>query len=830
MKPVQLYATALLFVLLLACLFTTHAQQANNFPASLSSSLAKWEKENPQEKMALQTDKGYYLAGETIWMKVWCMLDGIPSFLSKILYVDLVNEQGDVVIKNMYQLDSMGSSAASIDLPFTVKQGNYTIRAYTLWMLNYDFIAEKNVFIDNSETTTAKPVAQQPLLLLQFFPEGGDMINGLQGKVAFQVLDQQGMPVAAKGFITNSRGDKITDFETRHLDMGYFTIKPSAGETYYGNINNYSRQFKLPEVKKEGISLLVDNKDSKIFISLERSATNAAAYNNLYLCAAINGKIAFFNEFDVDEGKSAAAISKKDLPPGIIQLTVFSKAGVPLAERIAFVDNYSLLQPLINQKEVKENNDTVTVSLSFDSLQTTSNTILISDLSLTSGIYTGENIASSLLLSSDIKGHIHNPGYYFEDKSQERLQHLDLLMMTHGWRRYEWEPLLSGKQIALKYPVETALSLRGKVTKSDRNTFITDGRVNFIIKGDDSTHILSEATITDKGEFIVDNLRFNKKATVFYQGTNNRKENYIVDVKFYPAYIDTLNKAIVSSNTDLDTVNINSSAAMADFLRKQFNRIDTISIEYKNLAEIVVKGKKKIAKTDSLNLIYASPGVFQSGISLDPSAQNASQNIWLYLRSQVPGLVVEGGFINPTVSFNRYTASQLPLQTAEDETGNIAGGDLVNGMMINSGGIAFFLNETNVPQEVIETLVLDDIALVKVLRTEAATLGLPGGAIAIYTKKGVNLYRKIYEKNFSNIEIRGFTPVKQYYQQAIEPNKNLLQSATILWNAAFSNKQKTVTLNFLKSNMPRFIKVTIQGTDREGNLTLIEKVIEPSKK
>ncbi|MBK7289325.1 MAG: hypothetical protein IPI78_03210 [Chitinophagaceae bacterium] len=78
--------------------------------------------------------------------------------------------------------------------------------------------------------------------------------------------------------------------------------------------------------------------------------------------------------------------------------------------------------------------------------------------------------------------------------------------------------------------------------KSDRNEIVKDGKVSFIIRGADSTSILAEATVTDKGEFLLSDINYKKDAEVAYMGTNNKKENFIVDVKLFPNYIDSLKK------------------------------------------------------------------------------------------------------------------------------------------------------------------------------------------------------------------------------------------------------------------------------------------------
>ena len=172
------------------------------------SGLKKWYENNPQEKVFVQTDRDRYLSGETIWLKAWCSMDGVPGFLSKILYVTLTNENGEVIEKKMYSLDSSSSANGVLDLNRNLKSGNYILSAYTLWMLNYpQFVFTKPVFIYGNgytEKTEAEKKSQ-----LNFFPEGGEMIEEVKGRVAFKAVNQFGLPVKVQGAVYANNGNKI---------------------------------------------------------------------------------------------------------------------------------------------------------------------------------------------------------------------------------------------------------------------------------------------------------------------------------------------------------------------------------------------------------------------------------------------------------------------------------------------------------------------------------------------------------------------------------------------------------------------------------------------
>lgn len=797
-------------------------------PAQISKGIIKWTQENPQEKIVLQTDKDYFVASEKIWFKIWTHIDQQPSFLSRIAYVDLIDDSGNVRMKQMYELDSLGTAAGHFNLPADIKSGNFTVRSYTLWMLNYpSFAATVPIFVFN---TDYKPNQQKskPSVYMQFFPEGGQMVNGLTSKTAFKTVTEKGIPISVKGSVFDNTGMKVTSFITAHDGMGIFEITPSAGKTYHAILDGVSEKFKLPASESEGITMSIDNsRSARLIVSVERSELRKAYYNQLYIVAAINGKLVFFNQFNFDEGLSAAAIPKKNLPAGILHVTIFHPSGLILAERLAFIENQIINQPLITQTNHQEYKGISYVSFRIDSLTTTANLLICSDASMVKPVHTSNNIASSILLTGDLTGYIHNPGYYFENKTVERLQHLDLLLMTHGWKRYSWKDILSNNAVPLQFPVETSIRLGGKVTKSDRQEIIKDGKVSFIIKAEDSTTMLSDAALTDKGEFLIENLRLYKRADVYYQGTNSRKEKFIVDVAFYPTYIDTLKRTSMTNRINLDTFNSANNNTTWKYVMASLTRIDSIENNSKQLKEIIIQGKRRPARKDSLNMAYASPGVFQSGQSLDPSDNQSNQNIWYYLQTQIAGLRVEGRF-NPNVYFTRYSDLQIP--GGEEPVTDAFGNKEMNGVLLNRGGIAFYLNEINVPQEVIETLVLNDIALIKVLRTEAAALGISSGAIAIYTKKGAAVANALYEKNFSKMSVTGYTVNSSFYALPAMSETYITPQPTLLWNAGIMPKDNTIVLSFDARIKPATIRFLLQGIDEEGNINLVEKTIEVSYK
>ena len=805
----------------------------------IKTALAKWHNDYPQEKVFLQTDAPQYLAGETIYMKAWCALDGGPSDLSRIIYVNLVNAKGEVVLKKMYRLDSTGSTPADLEIPATVPSGNYVVNAYTLWMLNFpDYIYQKHIYIYNADYKNAAKTSRKPVINLHFFPEGGDLVAGIKNRVAFKGTDDSGLPVVLAGVIADNTGSKVASFTAEYDGMGSFEIPaPDASKTYKATVNTANGgilTFDLPKVNASGVLMRVENTSpARLFVILNRSEKDKALYNKLRVVAQMNGQVVYNTLLNVDEGETTAPISKKNLPPGILQITVFNEANQPLAERLAFIENYDIVKPTVQLDvvDVKARGKNK-VSFRLEQGVRPDITAAVTSASLDDKTGIGDNIAAALLLTSDLKGYVNNPAYYFSNKEVTTLHHLDLLLMTQGWRRFAWKKVLLNEPIALTYPVESGISVRGTVHKSDRKEVVTSGKVSFVIKGDDSTSLMAEADITDKGEFLLDKLNYRTSADIAYMGTNAKKEAFIVDVNLVPAYADSLHYSPYKPQVNLDTIDLaDRQNTLSNYLTGRLNSMDgSIFNGFNDLGNVTVRGKK-YTRMDSLNATYAW-GPFSMGMGIDPDQYKNYITIWQMIQAAVPGVEVTGDYLRPSVSFSRFNNLNglSQNQTSTVDLASSSSGETVS-ILTESNGIAYFLNEVNVSQDVISTIGVPDVALIKVLKNEAGALGATQGAIAIYTKKGVSGSNAVYDKRFEHVSRMGYAVVRTFFSPdyGTQPagRSETDKRHTLFWNARMRpNKDGQYTMQFYNNDLGNKFKLIIQGLGSEGQLIFTEQIIK----
>src|ERR1017187_9035815 len=252
---------------------------------NIDSTIEKYANDYSQERTYLHFDKIAYAAGETIWFKAYIMEGILPSVESKTFYVDWTDEKGKLLSHALVPADYSGKLIH--------------VKAYTKWMLNFDssFLYNKDIRILSNNSNVPSPKIPE-ISSLQFFPEGGDAVSGVENKIAFKANDQYGKPVNIKGFIFNDKGVKIDSLHAIHDGMGYFFLIPKPGESYTAKWSVRTLLEKedkgiehitaLPPVKQKGISLRITlNGASRNFI-VSASPGSAASFGTLHLLGTMN--------------------------------------------------------------------------------------------------------------------------------------------------------------------------------------------------------------------------------------------------------------------------------------------------------------------------------------------------------------------------------------------------------------------------------------------------------------------------------------------------------------------------------------------------------------
>lgn len=337
--------------LVLATLLLASLQVAgqNNTLISLENAVENFTQNNLQEKLYVHTDKNFYLANEICWFKIY-NVDAIlnrPLNISKVAYLELIDNNNKAVWQEKIALEE-ATGTGSILIPSAITTGNYTLRAYTNWMKNFNegFFFEKKISILNPSLTQENNYTpNKENYSIQIFPEGGNLVLGQAARVAFKISNQSGKGVQAKGYLLNEKGDTITKCITSSLGigsmgMGSFTFTPQANHSYSLSLITDGDKIisqKLPNTFDKGYTLSLGTSAISSSEKMNIKIAGIALENtNVYLLVYSRGIVSHTMAGQIINGSCSLEIDKNKLNEGINIITLFNQAQEPVCERLYF--------------------------------------------------------------------------------------------------------------------------------------------------------------------------------------------------------------------------------------------------------------------------------------------------------------------------------------------------------------------------------------------------------------------------------------------------------------------------------------------------------------
>lgn len=465
----------------------------------------------PQEKVYLHIDNTCYFVGDTIWYKAYVTRSdkGWLTDLSKIMYVELLTPDGYLVERQQLKMED-GTAHGAFTLTDSLYAGYYELRAYTRWMLNFgryehphskytedmfyneqmarDFFRDYDklysrvfpVFDKPKEAgrytkdMTVRPMRRyykarkgKPEIDLRFYPEGGHLIAGTNGRVAFEINDEEGKHLEAELSIMDSRGKEITRTRTLNRGRGVFTLtdmKPNEEYKARLHYQGYDYEVKLPKVKKEGYALHVERKDSVLRMIIQGATESKEELGIQIQCNGVSKAVRKLSSGI--NGKDTVDVYWASLPTGVNQITLFNAEGRIYADRLFFVNHHDYDQPLINVEGIKQEYapfEPIELRMKLLWHQDADISLAVRDHATDETTYDNGTMLTEMLLASEIKGFVENPGWYFEADDSLHRQALDLLMMVQGWRRHDWKMMAGAEKTQFEFLPEKIQTLSGSV-------------------------------------------------------------------------------------------------------------------------------------------------------------------------------------------------------------------------------------------------------------------------------------------------------------------------------------------------------------------------------
>ena len=498
----------------LVCTVWSISAQSHKDIASVDSLAARVERFGtglPQEKVYLHIDNTCYFVGDTIWYKAYVTRSdkGWLTDLSKIMYVELLTPDGYLVERQQLKMED-GTAHGAFTLTDSLYAGYYELRAYTRWMLNFgrhehphskytedmfynkqmakDFFRDYDklyshvfpVFDQPKETghyakdMTLRPMRRyykarkgKPEIDLRFYPEGGHLIEGTDGHVAFEINDEEGKHLETELSIINDKGQEITRAQTINRGRGMFLLPNiPLSEEYKAKLHyqGYDYEVKLPEVEKEGYALHVERKDSVLRMIIQGTTESKEELGIQIQCNGVSK--AFRKLSPADMRKDTVDIFWASLPTGVNQITVFNGEGRIYADRLFFVNHHDYDQPLITVEGIKQEYapfEPIELRMKLLRYHDADVSLAVRDHATDETTYDNGTMLTEMLLASEIKGLVENPGWYFEADDSLHRHALDLLMMVQGWRRHDWRMMAGLEHTQFEFLPEKIQTLSGSV-------------------------------------------------------------------------------------------------------------------------------------------------------------------------------------------------------------------------------------------------------------------------------------------------------------------------------------------------------------------------------
>ena len=557
-----------LLPLLFLC--ATLAAQTENDVAQLVTYAARINYFNrlcPQEKVYLHLDNTAYFQGETIWYAA-NVVDATTGgeAASKVLYVELLSPTGVVLKQQKLKvvdgrchgsfslIDTSVDEAVALRGAIGYPSGYYQIRAYTRAMLNFDDAGvfsrvipvykapEKEGEYDDpvmrqyngKETNRPEPKRSEKLdkFNMAFYPEGGHLISGLPCRIAFKATDKQGHGISIEA-LTDADGNTLS-IPLQHNGMGSFTFNPGEkAQKVRVLYEGKPYTFTLPEPEPEGCTLQIMRSTNGDSMIVNFAAAGSPSKKLLAYTLTSQGRCHVVDTLTIGTRGCTRTIAIASLPTGVYQLTLFDADGAIYAQRLLFIDNGIPTETVSVTTENADIHPFDEIRLNLNVNKSTSQqvnkpatfSLAVRDAADYGTAYR-DDIRTYMLLSSELKGLIEDPGWYFEASPQPspkgkgaasggnqvtppsggegeatplggRLDALDLLMLVQGWTRYNWRQMAGVEPFKIRHYTEGQLVLDGWAFSRIKETPLADVKIAVRLTSQDRQHRQQTTVTTD---------------------------------------------------------------------------------------------------------------------------------------------------------------------------------------------------------------------------------------------------------------------------------------------------------------------------------------------
>jgi hypothetical protein len=814
---------------LLFILFSTSLSWSNNIIQDSDRDFTK----QLAEKVYLHIDRISYTSGDDIWFKAY-VVDPSTNRLStntNKLYVELITQDAKIIQRRTVRIGN-GTGHGDFQLIDSIPSGRYRIRAYTNFMRNYDeqFFYHKEITIlspyDEAQGLTRPSMKIDNKIDITFFPEGGSLVDNVTSRVAFKAVNAFGKGCDVTVKLCSHEGELIATFNSKHKGMGYFNIQPGPGNSYYAIIqsgDSTETRASLPESFQTGVVIhAVLNKDKNLILTVSTNEATLSMLKSLDLSVNISSRnlINKLSKIRINSLVNNFLIPLDSIPDGIISVTLSGAEGLPLCERLFFLQkNCDVKLNISPDKEVYKSHEKITaeISLSGDSAFKDAGEFSFSaaeEMFTDNSSPWPSSIASWFLLESDIRGSIEEPSYYFDPENKNKLQDLDLLLLTQGWRDFRWK---YDSLPAFKH--ETGFTLSGKVKRIVNNNPVEGAKINLGLFSSYSKEFLS-ANTDKEGSYKFENLIINGITEATLSSTDKYEKGlgriFVDPVKYEPPFIekflpDTVELSIITK----DYSSLQQEAVIKLNNIKKYKLSDTL-----NLGEVFITAKKaetvQEIKVKESRRVYAVP---DKEIKVTQAAENYVGDVFSFISGRIGGVRVVRGQ-NPCSMYwpddaDVFIRDQFIIEEIMCNKRKVT---IKRGALILLDG--YEVNPDNLSS--VLTLPMNIIDRIDILNA-SPLYGMRGanGVINIITLTGIRRAPEKPSPNYIYTVVNGYDIPRIFYspnydkktEQTFIPDYR----TTIFWEPNITiAKNGRSTLQYFNADNPAKISIVVEGITEEG--------------
>ncbi|NOS92261.1 MAG: TonB-dependent receptor plug domain-containing protein [Cyclobacteriaceae bacterium] len=715
-----------------------------------------------------------------------------------------VNLNGKLFQVNQTTSDSEGNALLRFQLPDSLNTS--------------DGLLQVVVQAEGKEESIARSI---PIVLnkiaLQFFPEGGTWIQGVPTTIAFKALNEYGKGADVSGVIINSQQQEVATFQSLHMGMGSFSLLAKPGEKYFARLTQpvtKQKEMELPVANREGLSLQLQSKSDSIL----QWSIYASEETEVYLIAQAHGKMVDSRTIKLKKGVNTEEVKTHFYPTGIVVFTLFDALRNGQCERLVFLkDPQELSIELKTDKPKYLPGEKVKLSittLNKEGKPTAAKLSLatVDDQLLSYADDKQDNLLSAMFLTSEIRGEIQEPSFYFDRSEPKAAQALDHLMLTQGWRRFTWQQVTKNFP-TISYAAEKKKDIRGMLVKGKSKEGFS-GEV--ILLELNQNKRVAKLKTTKEGLFVFKNtdptaelllLTKHPGEIILAEGIQEQRSSNDKSISVGKLHTPEM-EGIYDENTANETDGVPSGS---------FDL--SLEADMTQLSEVVVTG---YGVSERRSLTASAVSVNNSELSL--SSMFPAPSIESALLGRVPGIQI--------INSNSSVGSSASIQLRGVASLNYSNEPLV---VIDGFPVENSLNNNFSRIGLINPNDVQTIEIVK--SAEAAALyGSRGsnGVILITTKSNQYNYHFNYKPRHTTyhhqlVSPRKFSSTREFYVPAPAKKKDQNRTdfrTTAYWNHSIvTNEKGEAEVSFTTTDAVTAFRIVAEGFSKTGQLGRKEEVL-----